>query len=331
MERLILPEEGLLHLFGLNDENLRYLERKSGVKIVSRGNEVQLDGPPEEVAVVKGVMEGLAELQRQGYTIKNGDLKVALRLKRREPEVNLSEFFLECRLKISENRDIYPKSINQRHYIRCMTSLDMTFGIGPAGTGKTYLAAAAGVAALNKEEVKRIILARPAIEAGEKLGFLPGDMAAKVDPYLRPLYDALWDFLGAEKVSRLIEKGVIEIAPLAFMRGRNHNDAFIILDEAQNTTTPQMKMFLTRMGNNSKVVVNGDITQIDLPSDRKSGLVEAIDLLSGIPGLSFVYFDKGDIVRHPLVEKIVLAYEEAKKRERREDKGKGEQGESEEA
>lgn len=309
MDRLILPGEGLLYLFGLNNENLRFLEKKTGVKIASRGNEVRLDGDAKAVNLVKSVLEGLADLQAHGYTIKNGDLKISLRLLKQEPDINLTEFFLESCLRISENREIYPKSVNQRIYIQSIKNLDLTFGIGPAGTGKTYLAAAAAVTALNNNEVKRIILARPAIEAGEKLGFLPGDMVAKVDPYLRPLYDALWDLMKFEKVSRLIERGVIEIAPLAFMRGRNLNEAFIILDEAQNTTTPQMKMFLTRMGNNSKAVVNGDITQIDLPPNSKSGLVEAIDLLSGVPGLAFVYFDKVDIVRHPLVEKIVKAYE----------------------
>jgi len=304
MERLVLPEEGLLHLFGINNENLRVLEKGTGARIESRGNEVRIDGPPEAVEKAKRLIEGLSELLRKGHTLAKGDLRVVLKLIRQDPDIDLVDFFLNCQLRVSDRRIVYPKSINQRTYIRSIKSFDMTFGIGPAGTGKTYLAAGAAVAALRRNEVKRIILTRPAIEAGEKLGFLPGDMAAKVDPYLRPLYDALNDLMSFEKVAQQIERGVIEIAPLAFMRGRSLNDSFIILDEAQNTTSPQMKMFLTRMGNNSKIVVNGDITQIDLPPDKRSGLVESIELLSGIPGLSFVYFDKSDIVRHPLVESI---------------------------
>ena len=311
MEKLILPEEGLLHLFGINNEHLRYLERSRGVRIVSRGNEVRLDGPPEAVAAVKRVMEEMARLLKQGYSPQAGDLKLAARLLEREPEIDLVDFFLRCRLQTSARRTVYPKSFNQRAYIRAIQNHDLVLGIGPAGTGKTYLAAAAAVAALRNNDVKRIILARPAIEAGEKLGFLPGDMTAKVDPYLRPLYDALYDLMNVDKVQGLIEKGVIEIAPLAFMRGRSLNDSFIILDEAQNTTTPQMKMFLTRMGNNSRAVVNGDITQIDLPSEQRSGLVEATTLLAGVEGLAFVHFDKGDVVRHPLVERIIVAYEQS--------------------
>jgi phosphate starvation-inducible PhoH-like protein len=309
MERLVLPEEGLLHLFGINNENLRVLERSLGVRIESRGNEVRLEGPASEVARVKRVLEQLGALLKQGYSLQKGDLEVALRLLKQQPDLNLVEFFLNCHLQASSKRVIYPRSINQRSYIRAILTHDMTFSIGPAGTGKTFLAAAAAVQALRNNEVKRLVLTRPAIEAGEKLGFLPGDMAAKVDPYLRPLYDALHDLMGFDKVAQNLERGIIEIAPLAFMRGRNLNDSFIILDEAQNTTTPQMKMFLTRMGNNSKIVVNGDITQIDLPRDKKSGLLEAIELLAGIPGMAFIYFEKSDIVRHPLVESIVQAYE----------------------
>jgi phosphate starvation-inducible PhoH-like protein len=310
MERLVLPEEGLLHLFGINNENLLLLEKALGVRIESRGNEVRLEGPEAETAVVKKLLKEIAALLKQGYTLQKGDFKVALRLLQQDPEINLVNFFLNCHLQTSSKRVIYPRSINQRAYIRAILNHDMTFGIGPAGTGKTYLAAAAAVQALRNNEVKRLVLTRPAIEAGEKLGFLPGDMAAKVDPYLRPLYDALHDLMGFDKVAQNLERGIIEIAPLAFMRGRNLNDSFIILDEAQNTTTPQMKMFLTRMGNDSKIVVNGDITQIDLPRDKKSGLLEAIELLAGIPGIAFIYFEKSDIVRHPLVESIVQAYEQ---------------------
>ena len=298
-----------MDLFGVNNENLRMLEKGTGARIESRGNELRLDGPPEAVALAKNLFKGLAKLLSGGYELGKGDLKVALRLLRQEPDIDLADFFLECHLRVSGKRVVYPKSVNQRTFIRSIRTHDMTFGIGPAGTGKTYLSAAAAVAALLDNEVRRIILTRPAIEAGEKLGFLPGDMAAKVDPYLRPLYDALNDLMSFDKVAQQIERGIIEIAPLAFMRGRSLNDAFIILDEAQNTTSAQMKMFLTRMGNNSKMVINGDITQIDLPGDKQSGLVESIDLLAGIPGLAFIYFEKCDIVRHPLVESIVQAYE----------------------
>lgn len=316
MERLILPEEGLLQLLGVNNENLRFLEKSKGVRIVSRGSEMRIEGPPAQVKEVKTVLEGMAGLLKANPELKGIDLKTALRLVEQDPGIDLVDFFQRCCLRTSERRVIYPKSINQRLYIRSILTNDLVISIGPAGTGKTYLAAAAAVAALRNDDVKRIILARPAVEAGEKLGFLPGDMAAKVDPYLRPLYDALYDMMNIEKVARLIEKGVIEIAPLAFMRGRNLNDSFILLDEAQNTTPPQMKMFLTRMGNNSKVVVNGDITQIDLPKDQKSGLVEAVELLTEVEGLAFVYFEKVDIVRHPIVEKIVQAYERKDQMER---------------
>ncbi|HUX06009.1 MAG TPA: PhoH family protein [Acidobacteriota bacterium] len=310
MERLVLPEEGLLHLFGINDENLRLLEKSAGVRIESRGNEVRLDGPPEKVARVKKLLEEFARLLKQGYSMQKGDFKVALKLLEQEPGLNLTDFFMNCYLRTSSKRVIYPRSINQRAYIRAIQNHDMAFGIGPAGTGKTYLAAAAAVVALRENEVKRLILTRPALEAGEKLGFLPGDMTAKVDPFLRPLYDALNELMGFDKVAQNLERGIIEIAPLAFMRGRNLNDSFIILDEAQNTTSPQMKMFLTRMGNRSRMVINGDITQIDLPKNEKCGLLEAIELLAGLPGLAFIYFEKSDIVRHPLVERIVQAYEE---------------------
>ncbi len=310
MERLTLPEEGILHLFGINDENLRFLEKAAGVRIESRGNEVRLDGPQEKVGQVKKLLKEFAKLLRHGYSMQKGDLKVALRLLQKEPDLDLNDFFLNCNLQTSSKRVIYPRSINQRAYIRDIQSHDMTFGIGPAGTGKTYLAAAAAIVALRNNEVKRLILTRPALEAGEKLGFLPGDMTAKVDPYLRPLYDALNELMGFDNVAQNLERGIIEIAPLAFMRGRNLNDSFIILDEAQNTTSPQMKMFLTRMGNRSKMVINGDITQIDLPKNEKCGLLEAIELLAGIPGLAFIYFEKSDIVRHPLVESIVQAYED---------------------
>jgi phosphate starvation-inducible PhoH-like protein len=312
MEQLLLPEEGLLHIFGINNNNLRYLEKKQNVRINSRGNQVSIDGPEENVILVKKLLTGLAELLKAGHSLRDGDIKVAMKLLEKDTEINLKDFFLDCRLQTSEHKIITPMSFNQSLYIKAMLANDAVFGIGPAGTGKTYLAAAAAVAALRKNEVKRIVLARPAIEAGEKLGFLPGDMAAKVDPFLRPIYDALYDLMNPDKVGKAIESGIIEIAPLAFMRGRNLKNSFIILDEAQNTTIPQMKMFLTRMGNGSKAVINGDITQIDLPKEKRSGLVHVITILKDIDGLEFVYFDRSDVVRHPLVERIILAYEAEK-------------------
>lgn len=309
MEQLILPEEGLLHIFGINNNNLRYLEKNRQVRISSRGNQVMLEGPDDAVALVRSLLEGLAALLQRGYDLKESDFKVALRLLERDRAIDLTDFFLNCRLQTAEDRVITPKSFNQSLYIKAMAKNDAVFGIGPAGTGKTYLATAAAVAALRNREVKRIVLARPAIEAGEKLGFLPGDMAAKVDPFLRPIYDALYDLTGADKISKFLETGALEIAPLAFMRGRNLKDSFIILDEAQNTTIPQMKMFLTRMGSGSKAVINGDVTQIDLPAEKESGLIHAMRILQGIDGLEFVYFDRSDVVRHQLVERIIAAYE----------------------
>jgi phosphate starvation-inducible PhoH-like protein len=310
MEQLILPEDGLLHIFGINNNNLRYLEKHLDIRISSRGNQVFLDGPDEaSVNLVRKLLGNLSDLLKAGYSLRDGDVKVALRLMQQNDSIDLKDFFIETALRTSENRIIRPKSLNQSLYIRAMLSVDAVFGIGPAGTGKTYLATAAAISALRNNEVKRIVLARPAIEAGEKLGFLPGDLAAKVDPFLRPIYDAFNDLMDFDKVTNLIENGIIEIAPLAFMRGRNLKNSFIILDEAQNTTVPQMKMFLTRMGNGSRAVINGDISQVDLPENKDSGLKHAMKILQKINGLEFVFFDKSDVVRHHLVAKIINAYE----------------------
>jgi phosphate starvation-inducible PhoH-like protein len=249
------------------------------------------------------------ELHRRGVQLGREDLRTAVSLRLRHPEARLSEHFVDSSIQASSKKTIVPKSTNQRSYVEAIRGNDLVFGIGPAGTGKTYLAVAMAVALLNNSRVKRIILARPAVEAGERLGFLPGDIAAKVDPYLRPLYDALYDMLEPHRAERLMEQGTIEVAPLAFMRGRTLDHSFMILDEAQNATTEQMKMFLTRIGFGSKAVVTGDVTQIDLPSQRVSGLIEAQDVVGNIRGIEFVYFDETDVVRHPLVQRIVRAYD----------------------
>jgi phosphate starvation-inducible protein PhoH and related proteins len=257
---------------------------------------------------VAQVFEQLAALMKDGYSVSAGDVRLAAQLLAQDGGVRLRDYLMKSALR-GGKKIVVPRSLNQRSYLEEMERHDMVFGIGPAGTGKTYLAVAAAVSALLNKSVARIVLARPAVEAGEKLGFLPGDLQEKVDPYLRPLYDALYDLLDYEKVSRLLERNAIEVAPLAFMRGRTLNDSFVIIDEAQNTTTEQMKMVLTRTGFGSKVVVTGDITQIDLPQGKTSGLVEAISVLSGTKGISFVYFDEKDVVRHRLVQAIIKAYE----------------------
>lgn len=314
MDQLTVPEEGLLHIFGIKDKTRRFLEKASGVKLSARGDQVMIDGPSEQVALIRNLIQSISTLLEKGVPIREGDVKVAYRILSRHPEADLNAFFTNSRLRTSDDKLITPKSLNQSLYIQAMINADAVFGIGPAGTGKTYLATAAACAALRGKEIRRIILTRPAIEAGEKLGFLPGDLVAKVDPFLRPIYDALYDLMGSQDVGKLIDEGTIEIAPLAFMRGRNLNNSFIILDEAQNTTIAQMKMFLTRMGTGSKVVINGDITQIDLPKEKMSGLVHAMQVLREIKGLEFIYFERGDVVRHPLVERIIHAYDRADKK-----------------
>jgi len=301
-------------LFGIRDENLHLLEDGFNVSIDLKSDSIQIEGAAREVARVEQVFTDYAHLRRTGYNFQNGDLGSMLRIVTSDPAATLRSLAEAGKQRSFGKRVIQPKSINQRRYVEAIEKSDMIFGIGPAGTGKTYLAVAMAVSALVAKQASRIILARPAVEAGERLGFLPGTLQEKVDPYLRPLYDALYDLLEAEKVDRFLEKNVIEIAPIAFMRGRTLNDSFIILDEAQNTTSEQMKMFLTRMGFNSKCVITGDITQIDLPNNKRSGLVEAAEVLGAVNGISFIYFDEGDVVRHHLVQRIIHAYDEQKTR-----------------
>jgi phosphate starvation-inducible PhoH-like protein len=300
--------------FGTRDENVRLLEDGLNITINLRSNAIELEGAPREVGRAEQVFADYEALQRTGYTFNNGDLNSMLRVLTSDPNATLRGLADAGRQRSFGRRTVQPKSGNQRRYIEAIEKHDMVFGIGPAGTGKTYLAVAMAISALVAKRVNRIILARPAVEAGERLGFLPGTLQDKIDPYLRPLYDALYDMLDPEKVDRYLEKNVIEIAPIAFMRGRTLNDSFVILDEAQNTTSEQMKMFVTRLGFNSKAVITGDVTQIDLPSARRSGLLEAVDVLKTVEGLAFVHFDEGDVVRHHLVQRIVRAYDEHKAR-----------------
>jgi phosphate starvation-inducible PhoH-like protein len=297
-------------LFGIRDENVRVLEDGLNITINLRSNSIELEGAPREVARAEQVFADYDSLQRSGYSFNNGDLNSMLRVLIADPNTTLRGLADAGRQRSLGRRMVQPKSGNQRRYLETIEKNDMVFGIGPAGTGKTYLAVAMAISALLAKRVNRIILARPAVEAGERLGFLPGTLQDKIDPYLRPLYDALYDMLEPEKVDRYLEKNVIEIAPIAFMRGRTLNDSFVILDEAQNTTSEQMKMFVTRLGFNSKAVITGDVTQIDLPNARRSGLLEAMDVLKGVEGLAFVHFDESDVVRHQLVQRIVHAYDE---------------------
>ncbi|MFN2365502.1 MAG: PhoH family protein, partial [Desulfurivibrionaceae bacterium] len=290
------------------NRNLAMIETAMTVKIEVRGTELAISGPPHALELVESGLKQLYEMIREGLPIYQRDIAYALRILSRSPATDLKGIFQDQVFISAHQGAISPKSINQKEYIEAIRHNDIVFGIGPAGTGKTYLAVAMAVAAFTAREVKTIILARPAVEAGERLGFLPGDMAQKVNPYLRPLHDALYDMLGVEKTSNLIEQGAIEIAPLAFMRGRTLNSAFVILDEAQNTTREQMKMFLTRLGFNSKAVITGDITQIDLPTDKGSGLIHSMKILKKIKGISFATFNETDVVRHPLVQEIILAY-----------------------
>ncbi len=296
-------------LYGNLNNNLAALQKSANVSIQGRGSMLTISGQAHEVEIAVLLLGQLYELVQAGYPVYPADVAYGLRILEKSPKAGLKEIFLDKVYITASQRVVSPKSINQKNYIENIRKNDFVFGIGPAGTGKTYLAVAMAISAFVNNQVRYIILTRPAVEAGERLGFLPGDVAQKVDPYLRPLYDALNDMLGREKVVELIEQGSIEIAPLAFMRGRTLNNAFVILDEAQNTSHEQMKMFLTRLGFNSRAVISGDITQIDLPDKRKSGLVEAERLLSKIEGISFSHFDETDVVRHPLVQKIIKAYE----------------------
>jgi phosphate starvation-inducible protein PhoH and related proteins len=310
MRKVAVPEAGMSTLFGAYDDNLRQLESLLNVRIRTQGHELLVEGDAGSTAKVARLVEQLGGLIDEGHSISDRDVKTAAQLVAEDATVDLRDHFLkDGQLRTAGKRRIAAKSANQRRYLEAIDQYDIVFGIGPAGTGKTYLAMAQAVSYLLAKKVSRIILARPAVEAGEKLGFLPGDLQEKVNPYLRPLYDALYDMLDVEKAEKYLERGAIEVAPLAFMRGRTLNDAFVILDEAQNTTTEQMKMFLTRLGFGSKAVVTGDVTQIDLPDGRTSGLVQAMEVVGKIEGISFVYFDERDVVRHKLVQAIVKAYD----------------------
>lgn len=289
------------------------MEDSLGVRIDLRSDAVHVQGPEDAVARVQRIFQDFEALRRQGIHPHNGELNGMLRLVVADPATTLRSLADSGKQRSAGvKRTVQPRSVNQRRYVEAIEQHDMVFGVGPAGTGKTYLAVAMAVGSMNAKKVSRIVLVRPAVEAGERLGFLPGSLQEKVDPYLRPLYDALYDLVEPEKIDKMLERNIIEVAPLAFMRGRTLNDAFIIMDEAQNTTVEQMKMFLTRMGNNSKVVVTGDITQIDLPNPRKSGLVDAINVLDGVDGVHFCHFEEGDVVRHALVQRIVRAYDSIK-------------------
>ena len=312
MKRIPLPQEGLDTLYGARDANLKHIESLLDVQIRTHGDELIVEGAKADEQRVAVIFEQLTSLMAEGYTFSNGDVKTAAQLLIENPGLDLRDYFQKDGTRpaaAGTRRRVNPKSVNQRRYLEAIDRFDIVFGVGPAGTGKTYLAMAQAVSALMAKKVSRIILARPAVEAGEKLGFLPGDLQEKVNPYLRPLYDALYDMMDTEKATRLVERGTIEVAPIAFMRGRTLNDAFVILDEAQNTTSEQMKMFLTRLGFGSKAVVTGDITQIDLPNPRASGLVEALRIVKDIEGIGFIHFDDKDVVRHKLVQQIVKAYE----------------------
>jgi phosphate starvation-inducible PhoH-like protein len=297
-------------LFGEHNSNLKKIEDALDVTIHVRGNTLVIDGDRIAARLAQNVIKQLYGLLKDKYPVYPDDIDYAVKVLSGDDRISLRDIFLDTVYITSKKRSITPKSLSQKEYIEAIRNFDMVFGIGPAGTGKTYLAMAMAVAALSKGHVSRIILTRPAVEAGESLGFLPGDLSEKIDPYLRPLYDALHDMMRFEKVSNLIDQGVIEVAPLAFMRGRTLNDSFIILDEAQNTTSEQMKMFLTRMGFSSKAVITGDITQIDLPAGKSSGLIEAKNILEGIGGIKIVFFSKDDVVRHRLVHDIIKAYED---------------------
>ncbi len=305
-----MPPRGLETLFGVHDQNIKYLESLLDVRIDARGQDVSIDGDPADVETAQRILEDFSDLFKEGKQFTDKELREAFAQIAEDRAFSLRDYFTKARFNPAGKKQVAPKSVNQRKYIQAIQDSDVVFGIGVAGTGKTYLAVAMAVQALMQKQVNRIVLARPAVEAGEKLGFLPGDLQDKVDPYLRPLYDALFDLIDYERVTRLLEKRVIEVAPLAFMRGRTLSDAFIILDEAQNTTSEQMKMFLTRIGFGSKAVITGDVTQVDLPTGKRSGLIEAERILSKLEGIEFVYFTDKDVVRHKLVQMIIRAYEE---------------------
>lgn len=310
MKKIELPPRGLETLFGVHDQNIKYLESLLDVRIDARGQDVSIDGDPVDVETAQRILEDFSELFKEGSHFTDKELREAFAQIAEDRAFSLRDYFTKARFNPAGKKQVAPKSATQRKYIQAIQDQDVVFGIGVAGTGKTYLAVAMAVQALMQKQVNRIVLARPAVEAGEKLGFLPGDLQDKVDPYLRPLYDALFDLIDYERVTRLLEKRIIEVAPLAFMRGRTLSDAFIILDEAQNTTSEQMKMFLTRIGFGSKAVITGDVTQVDLPTGKRSGLIEAERILANLKGIEFVYFTDKDVVRHKLVQMIIKAYEE---------------------
>jgi len=309
LNRIELPPRGLETLFGVHDQNIKYLESLLTVRINARGQDISIDGEQKDVETAESILEDFASLFKEGGQFTDKELREAFAQIAEDRAYSLRDYFTKARFNPSGKKQVAPKSATQRRYIQAIQEQDVVFGIGVAGTGKTYLAVAMAVQALMQKQVNRIVLARPAVEAGEKLGFLPGDLQEKVDPYLRPLYDALFDLIDYERVTKLLEKRVIEVAPLAFMRGRTLSDAFIILDEAQNTTSEQMKMFLTRIGFGSKAVITGDVTQVDLPTGKRSGLIEAERVLANLEGIDFVYFTERDVVRHKLVQMIIRAYE----------------------
>lgn len=309
MEKISHPYIRKSSFLGVLDKNLKRLENRLGVSLSVRGDRLIMTGEPEKIQFARMYFDKIQELEEKGYSLREEDFHIALDLMEENP--GRLEDYAPSEPLYLQRKSVAPKSLNQQEYMRAIKEYDLVFGIGPAGTGKTYLAMAMALSYLQSKQVNRIILTRPAVEAGERLGFLPGDMFQKINPYLRPLYDALFDLTPYEQANRLIERGIIEIAPLAYMRGRTLNSAFIILDEAQNTTREQMKMILTRLGFDSKLVVTADVTQIDLPQPRKSGVLQAIKVLSSIPEIAFVYFNEKDVVRHPLVGKIIKAYAKA--------------------
>jgi phosphate starvation-inducible PhoH-like protein len=313
MRRTVQIADGVEVLFGTLDENLKLLESSLRVTTRLEDGHIAIEGEAAQVDRAVRILDEYNQIVRDGRRMNHGEVKAMIRQAAHDPKTTLRQVLepgAPSRPRIFGKKNVTPKSTNQRRYMESIEKHDMVFGVGPGGTGKTYIAVAMAVSALLTKQVDRIILARPAVEAGERLGFLPGTLQQKIDPYMRPLYDALYDMLDADKLERFLEKGIVEVAPLAFMRGRTLNDSFVILDEAQNTTSEQMKMFLTRLGFNSKAVITGDITQIDLPTGKRSGLVEAIEVVGRIEGIAFINFDERDVVRHNLVQQIIKAYDE---------------------